>query len=68
MSDKIELLIPPHADVRVLCDQLHKMQHGLRAMGLDAPALDRAMDMLTRQSWEIYNSRMGDLTNLGAKK
>lgn len=65
MSDEIELQISPHADVANLCDDLYRMQQGLRKIGLEAPALERARDMLKRQSWEIHNSRK---SHLGAEK
>lgn len=57
MNDKVELLMPPHADVRVIVEDLHKMREWMRKGGLHAPALDAATDMLTRQSIEIAKLR-----------
>lgn len=48
-----DLFIPPHAGVRVVVEDLGKLRSGLAAMGLLAPAIDAAIDMLTRQSMKI---------------
>lgn len=44
----------PHADVRNAVSDLYKLASGLNAMGLHAPALTNAMDMLERLSWRVH--------------
>lgn len=54
-----EFFMPPHADVRVIVRDLSAMKSGLEAIGLQAPALDAAIEMLTKQSIEIDQIRNG---------
>lgn len=49
--------VAPHADVRAVVDELDRLKTGLEALGLKAPAIEAAMDMLTRQSAEIARHR-----------
>jgi hypothetical protein len=46
--------IPPHADVRVICNELWKLESGLEKIGLAAPWLTKARDMLARMSGRVY--------------
>ncbi len=57
MSKTVELFIPPHADVRIICEDLSKMRDGFRSFGVWGTPLDAAIDMLTRQSIEIQKLR-----------
>lgn len=45
--------IPPHADVRIICQKLYEMEQGLKSIGLLAPVLSEASDMLSRMSHHI---------------
>jgi hypothetical protein len=56
MSDTVKLDIPPHADVRALCERLWKMHHGLKAIGMEAPVLADADAMLRRMSERLWSA------------
>lgn len=45
--------IPPHADVRIICQKLYEMEQGLKNIGLIAPVLSEASDMLSRMSHRL---------------
>lgn len=45
--------MPPHADVRYICQKLYDMERGLKNIGLLAPALTEASEMLSRMSHRI---------------
>lgn len=44
----------PHADVRIVISELYKMEAGLAALGLNAPALAAAREKLTDLSWRVH--------------
>lgn len=48
------MAFPLHAEVRVVIQDLYKIQSGLKAMGLDAPAIRDAMDLLERMSHRLH--------------
>lgn len=60
MSETINLNIAPHADVRIICQELGKTNAGLASLGFNAPAIDAAIDMLVRLSEEVEAWRTGE--------
>lgn len=49
----MERSFAPHADVRIVIAEVYKLESGLAAMGLAAPALTEAREMLAALSRKV---------------
>lgn len=48
-----DLDIPQHADVRIACDDLYKIEKAAAELGFSSPALTRARDLLNTMSARV---------------
>lgn len=57
MTKTIDMNIPKDAEVRAMCQDLHKVREGLAALGLQAHILDRVSDKLKDLANEVERVR-----------